>query len=141
MTRPIEQQRAACARFRGWRLEQRTNSLGAKGKDNRYWVWCRLKGDQSLEMCRGDNYHPDTILQHAAGLKERLRELEYGYGVVWTPWLKQWDFSIYLEDSEVETESTISEEAALTAAVAELQERLEKESPADEWNARPTKLE
>ncbi len=74
--------------------------------------------------CFVDDWLPDLDVQQAAELKARLRELGHGYATGWTAWRGKYDCEIGLigeEENEIITESDVSEEAALVAAVAEMQ--------------------
>ena len=116
MTRPIEEQRELCARFMGWK---NWSNITWRDKDG---------GVHSLIS----TYRPDTDIEQARGLKDRLRELGYGYASGFDEARKIFAAEIYLKgDEKQHEENKASESSALTAAVANLQASIE-ERPGDE---------
>ena len=111
----------ACARFKGWH----------KIDDHYDSSWWRNTGPNSgYTVCLVRDYDPTadtpTGREQANELKKKLMEMNLGYGVGWTSWLKVWDATIYLERSEIEGESDVCGNAALAKAVAKLQIEQEK---------------
>ena len=124
MTRPIEEQRELCARFMGWTQRR-------LAKD-----WCKhiygLYANDTDFVCLVVDYHPDEDIEQAKGLKDRLRELGYGYASGFDEVRKIFAAEIYLKgDEKQHEENKASESSALTAAVANLQASIE-ERPGDE---------
>ena len=123
----IEQQRAACARFKGWELVENFCTAQGWAKSPCYW-----SAENKGYVIFPSDYHPDLpeSIDQANGLKKRLRELGYHYRISFVatatkpyfmcrlkcPWLNNWTYEM----------SNVSEEATLVAAVAKLQYQSEK---------------
>ncbi len=115
-----EKIRAACARFRGYKICTRKSDgkellcLPADCKHGRfimYWL----------------EYRPDEKIEQADKLKAELRKQEFQYEIMWHPSVKLYSIRINNKfKNVVYLVDRVSEEFALAAAVAELQIGLEK---------------
>ena len=118
MTIPIERQRRLCAKAMGL-VKYWEHELESKGN-------CYSLG--GVFYCNVADYCPDEDIAHAARLKDRLRELEdVSYDILYDEKSKVHQVTIWPKDDTFAAESLVSEEAALTAAVAEMQASKEKE--------------
>lgn len=145
----IEEQRAACARFEGWHLEQgsfeRANELGLIkiqsiiGK----MFWCDPKGKAVISV---DDYHPDfdfvddyhpslddlVSREQAEALKKELRERGYTYSLWYYDHTATYECNIHSGRNKPADKivgyasGAKSEGSALVAATANLQTEREK---------------
>ena len=115
----IEEQRAACARFRGWRKAE------AEFSDNNFWLIPNADGKTALVGPRLADYHPDgndpASREQLEAIKQQLRDIKIGYEVRYSALWKEFICKVDQGVGFVRTRSDINEGSALVAAVAEME--------------------